>query len=757
MKAIITWTLVITLLWNKQVMSERENEIPSLDQMNCFKSASHQISKRASMVRRVNYDLVGLLTLLLRMEKELSDLGVEEYEFEPELIQLNSMSKALLMGSRLAWTRCNSSLITSLSPDHRLILDFVRIVTDKVDKQGLCLMGEYEFSYSLCEESLTASIENLKTKWNLILKPPKADVDEERLGQSEILLASKNALFWSQPDSAESYRFLIKKDHVSELVLHVKSLVTLQIKQMVSSLNIFLVYVKESPGCNYFIRVALSALNRSGDLFSDTLSDGEAEEKIELECRKLTQGIIGQTRQHRGLLSWLFSDQGETLSRLISAQHQAVKADEILMKNQRRLNTANDVLTRNLNSLRDVESNNSKVLLEMLITTQTRETLHHVEHLLREEKLALVSMLRGMGNQLNIMMGEFKGLMQRLVDDLSPNPQCSLDGSGRGVACSSESAYVDSLEDGVLHLASGADLYQSANIFMFHCLYLPENHYGSRFLFTGNREGFLRADGFFHNKNLSVPEQCFKDPKSTDFRCKKFIAQYYEGSIIKPPLQYGPINYILGGDLVYVQSTHGTISISFRSGKTVPLGNTPLLIERKEFPIFADSRKITFSDLSLTEDIKTETEFFIQNIDSSYFDFKLPIMKIPHLSNVGDWSYFLDETEQLFSQSPTFQALSITSIIVACGFCGCLLFGIFVCCRRRNEEKALIQVLYERVRYKEGKENPPGPKPKPKSPVGASNRDQYNTWLDKLRGKKNKQTEMSADKKDETLLPSEED
>ena len=747
---ISTWAFLIALTWVIQVRLDKIPP-PSLDQMHCLKQSSFQLSKRASMVRRVNYDLTGLLTLLLKLREEFVSLGISVYENEPQLIQVNSLSRALLLGRRLPWTSCNASLLLALSPDHRLILDFVRVVADSDEEQGLCLIGSIEVSYPLCVDSLKSSINNLRK--DIVLREPDPTVPDDKLGVSEVLVGNRNSLAWVEPDSTETYRYLIARDHVSDLVLNLQSLVNRQIEQTVSALDIFSKYVENIQGCNYFLHTALKQLHKMKMEIGDELSETDLSE-IETECRKATLDLLGKKRSSRGLLSWLFSDQGETISRLITAQHQAVKADEILLKNQQRVQTANIVLAKNLLLLKEIETNNSEVLRSMLAMTQTRETLHHVEHLLKEEKLAITSMLRGVGNQVSIIAGEFKGLMKRLVDDLSPQPQCSLDNNGRGIACSQESSFVDSVNEGILYLASGADLYQSSQIFLVHCLFLPEAYFGSRVLFKGNRGGFLRADGYYHNKNLSTPEQCFEDPKSTDYRCNKFTSQYYDGGEVKPPLNYGPINFVIGKDFAYIQSKSGTILVNSKHGQSFPLGNTPLLIMRDDFPIFADSQKILYGDLSIDEDVSAETEFFIENVDASTFDFKLPVMKLPKMSNMGDWALFVEETEELFSTSSVFQALSISSIVVACGFLGCLTFGIYLCCRKREENPALFQKVYERFRGGEKTGPDPGPKPSSSS-VRHSNRNQEPSWWARMARRKEKIEKMNEEsERDEILLQS---
>ena len=748
-------TLVVLIALHLMVQVRTESDEPhnspeSLDRMNCLKQSSYQLSKRASMVRRVSFDLTGLLTILLKMREEFLGLGMTEYEKESQLIQVNSLSRALLLGERLPWTDCNATLLNGLAPDHRLILDFIRIVADVEDELGLCVMGTVEMTYSLCKSSLKRSIENIRKE--IILREPDSSVTVDELGKSMVLTGCKNALNWVQPGNTEDYRYLIRKDHVSKMVIKLQDLIKSQIESMLKSLESFSIYVKPISGCNYFLHAALINLHHlKTDLGDETNKlDKNA---IETECRKITSTLSLRNRSPRGLLSWLFSDQGETISRLISSQHMSVKADAILLKNQKRINSANKILANNLLLLKETEANNSAILREMLSLVQTRETIHHVESLLHEEKLALLSMLRGASNQINIMGGEFKRLMRRLVNELSPQQQCSLDSHGRGVACSPDSAFVDHIENGIIHLASGADLYQNSKIYMFHCLFLPEAHFGSNYLFSGNRAGFLRSDSFYHNKNLSTPEQCFMDPKSTDFRCRKFISQYYEGSDVKPPLYYGPLNYILGRNFAYLQSKSGTILVNSRNGKSFPLGNAPVLMMENEFPIFADSQKITFGDLNLADEVSAETEFFIQNVDASYFDFKLPVMKIPKLSNMGDWQMFVEETHELFSTSPVFQALSVTAIVVAVGFCGFLTYGIYICCRKRDDNPALIQVVYDRVRHR-GESRPRlGPKP---ASVRASNRNQEQRWWERMirRNEKSLQNQIERKANEEILLAS---
>ena len=726
-------------------LEESQDPPQSLDRMNCLKQSSFQLSKKASMVRRVSFDLTGLLTTLLKLREEFVGLGMTVYDKEAQLIQVNSLSRAILLGERLPWTDCNATLLTGLAPDHRLILDFVRIVADSEDELGLCVMENIEMTYKLCKSSLRSSVDNIKRE--IVIREPNPSVSEDELGKSMVLTSSKNELTWVLPDNTEDYRYLIRRDQVSEMVIKLQNLVNSQIEHILTTLDSFSIYVKHVSGCNYFLHAALVKLHSLKSGLGDDASKLD-HSAIETECRRIMSTLTLKERSPRGLLSWLFSDHGESISRLISAQHQSVKADTILIKNQKRINSANKVLANNLLLLKETEANNSALLREMLAIAQTRETIHHVTHLLREEKLALMSMMRGVSNQINIMAGEFKRLMRRLVNELSPQQQCSLDSHGRGVACSPESAFVDHIENGILHLASGADLYQNSKIFLFHCLYLPEAHFGSSYLFSGNRAGFLRSEGFFHNKNLSVPEQCFIDPKSTDFRCRKFISQYYEGSEVKPPLFYGPLNYILGKDFAYLQSKVGTILVNSKNGKSFPLGNTPVLMIESEFPIFADSQKITFGDLNLADEVSAETEFFIQNVDASYFDFKLPVMKIPKLSNMGEWTLFVEETEDLFSTSSVFQAVSVTAIVIAVGFCGCIVFGIYICCRKREENPAMIQMIYDRVRDLGPR---PGPKP---SFVRPSNRNQQQTWLDRMLRRNEKIREKGEKEKGENLLAS---
>ena len=694
-----------------------------LDSMNCIKTLSHQLSKKTPMTRRVSFDLIGIISILMGVKKELNDFDIQPYNKEPSLAMTHNLHRALLFGARAKWTESNNTLLMNFGPEHRLVLDIMRIVSDPDLLTGLCLIEKIETDYQNCVTVLTRS-------WNAInsnnrVKAPSFTVSEEQVAQASLLIASSSALAWLEPDSAERYQFLVKRDYITHMIFHLRKLVNKLLAKMIGSLDPFLVYSEwKMDNCNYFIFVSIL---RGQEMLEDdfVILTNEKKEIILSECRLLSQELKLR-RSSRSLLSWLFSDHGTDISNLILAQHNSIAADKVLEKNQRTLAGANYVLSANLLKLSEIEQNNSEALLGLIRVFQTRETLHFVENTLRAEKLSFVSSLRDLNNQLSHLASEAALLMQRLVADLSPSTNCNLDSQGRGVSCAPGLSFVDNLKDGQLLLASQAHLYERSESFIISCLFLDSSLYGYNRIFIGNRLAFLKSDSFFHHRNVSAPIPCFKNVTSTQYRCNKYIAQWTEGADILPPMSRRDFNFILTTGYVYIQAVSGTVTLTFNSGSSVPVAQKPFRVNKSDFPIFINGDQFLYEELSGVQQIKPQTEFFLSQVNDNYFHFTLPQLATSLASD--DLQMHWDELEENFKQNPIIQAISVTSLVLAVIGLVILVFAIFVCCRKRVDKPRLYAEWYRKAaRVNTGPPLRP-PKPAESGSTNTPKRSFFSRW-----------------------------
>ena len=662
-----------------------------LDSMNCLATLSHQLSKKTPMTRRISYDLIGVVSILLKIKTELSDFRVAKYDKEPGLAVAQNLHEALLFGSRVRWTETNNSLLQGFGPHHRLVLDILRIVSEPGEMAGLCLIEQVETDYQSCVSILTRS-------WNAInsnsrVQAPSFSVTEEQIAQAQLLVASDTSLSWLQPDSTETYQFLIKGDHVTEMILHLRELVKHLLSKIVKSLNPFLVYAPvKINNCNYFL---FAALLRGKNIMEDEFRSltNEEKEQIKSQCRLLSQEL-NLKRSSRSLLSWLFEDHSRDINNLILSQHDSVTADRVLEKNQRTLAGANYILSTNLLKLSQIEQNNSEALLSLIREVSTRESLHFIENALRAEKLSFVSSLRDLNVRLSHLASESALLLQRLVADLSPMANCNLDSEGRGVSCAPDLAFVDSLENGELLLASRAHLYERSESFIINCLFLDASLFGHKKIFVGNRLAFLKSDSFYHHRNVSAPVTCFQNVSSTQHRCSKYIGQYSEGGDIIGPMSRKDFSYILTTNYIYIQAVSGTITVSFKSGTSVPVSGKPFKINKSRFPVFVNGDQFQWEELSGIVEIKPQTNFFLNSVNDDYFHFVLPQLATSLSSD--DFSLHWAEMQDSFQQNPIVKAVSITGLVICAVFIATLTLAIYLCCRKRVDQPRLYAEWYNK-------------------------------------------------------------
>ena len=687
-----------------------------LDAFQCLHLPSYQMTKKFPMVKRVNYDLTHTLEILISVRDELNSLDVKHYQNEPgvlSLIESSSIKRALLFGKPVSWTLINSTLVSKFSADHRLILDLIRIVSDKDRDSGLCLIDRKEVDHSMCQNLVKLNVGNIKTKYGLDIAEPSYTVETENVGRPDILSLSRSAFNWLTPSSAPSHVYLTQSSHVTELLFHLEDMIDHQLVRIIKKLRPFMIHAKAIERCNPFLFDALNKVRCDSSQSEPCVS-----EQVVSECRQLTLslGDLDKDRSGRGLLSWLFLDQEESINNLIKAQHKSVKAEEIIVRNQLVLESAAKALNENLKSLKTTDEVNSEKLLELIATVETRETLHNVDRILAQDKLQLISFLRDINSQLSDIEREFNLMIQRLISDLLPLGHCSQDPKNRGISCSTGLSFIETYNQGQLSVASMSELYGNTQVYVISCLFLDPQRHSLGALFRGNQNGFLKRDSFFHHKNLSVPSACFQNLNAEGWNCQDFIATYVEGSDVRPPLQIGPIHYIVGPDFAFLQSLTGTLTLTLDDGRSLPLGPQPLLIKEIQFPVFVNARKIEFFELILAENVSLATEFFLKHVDSNYFYFKLPALKTTKLAS-STWSEYWLDLEEYFVSNPVIKAVSISSlVIVGLLFFFCAL-GIFLCCRRRGDQSRLAEVVYTAVKQKNQPSRPPKPSAETVGPV----------------------------------------
>ena len=697
-----------------------------LDSMNCLHTLSYQLSKKTPMTRRISYDLIGVVSILLRIRSELSDFRVAEYEKEPGLAVAQNLHEALLFGSRVKWTETNNSLLQEFGPRHRLVLDILRIVSEPEEMAGLCLIEQVETDYQSCVAILTRS-------WNAInsnsrVRAPSFSVSEEQVAQAALLVASDTSLSWLQPDSTEAYQFLVKSDYVTHMIIHLRGLVKQILSRILKSLDPFLVYANiKIENCNYFV---FAALLRGNDILEDEFRRlaNEEKEKMRSQCRLLSQEL-NLKRSSRSLLSWLFSDHSRDINNLILSQHNSVTADRVLEKNQRTLAGANHVLSANLLKLSKIEQNNSEALLGLIREVSTRESLHFIENTLRAEKLSFVSSLRDLNGQLSHLASESALLLQRLVADLSPVANCNLDSEGRGVSCAPGLSFVDSLRNGELLLASRAHLYERSESFIISCLFLDASLFGHKKIFVGNRLAFLKSDSFYHHRNVSAPVTCFQNVSSTQHRCSKYIGQWSEGGEIIGPMSRKDFSYILTTSFVYIQAVSGTVTVSFKSGSSIPVSGKPYKIDKSRFPIFINGDQFQWEELSGIVKIKPQTNFFLNSVNDDYFHFVLP--QLATSLSTDDFSLHWAELQDSFEQNPIVKAVSITGLVICAILIATLTLAIYLCCRRRVDQPRLYYEWYQKSK-RGNRDAPPRP---PKAPRGVNDNPPKRSFLSRFRKK----------------------
>ena len=722
-----------------------------LDELNCLKLSSLQFTHTRDTIKVTSYDVSLLLSSLLDLYIELEKFDLKPFGYQDDWISAPSLYSALLFGNPISWGQMSDEAINHLAPNEHIVLDILKVATSQkagndtlfADHQdGLCLFSGIETELGICEASLDLSASNLS------LSMPSG---ESPLNKILMLQASRTAFNWESPTAKSDGRYVIRATDTGLQVFNLRELIGEQFDRMLSKLVPFVQFVEDSGPCNYFLKEAL-CLSHTG-LHCNQLTAVKRGELLSL-CPDILNFIFPlKTRSERGLLNWLFTDQTESISRLIKAQHYSVRADKILVQNDLILSDNLDVLRRNMLSLKETERENSEHLLRLILQTQVRGTLHQVNSNLKAHKVDTLGLLRDLNNRMSIIELEFNRCMARLVSDLSETPSCSMlyTGDSGSMACVSKQAYIQSIRQGVIRVSAPAVQHNLREVYVISCLYLASDKYYYKALYKGNRRAFLMSDSFYHSENISCPRDCFQHPDSETWKCDECLSGPSDEVI--PPLYHHPFFFIVDEkNRVYLQSVSGPQSVIIK-GKTEIIGEVPVLVRKNNFPIEYENRLIAFSDI-----VKSSNESVVGNYWLGWHkpeDFRFSVSDLGARSlKLSQWRSVLEETSDLFQQSKVFQAMSITACLFAAGVIFVFIFCVIRCCKNRDQNQ--VAVLYQRVRrsrHRQQNEIPSlGAKPEPGSVKSVNRNHSLNPVINALR-RNNKKLKNSSEDEEIQLNP----
>lgn len=696
----------------------RGEEAPSsLDAMNCLVTSTYQFSQIGDRARRITYDFSEPLRLLFAVLFQLREFKFGNYEGKEGFIQTQNYLTGNLFGTPIEWTSLQKSTVKAIPNTHQAVIDLYRIVTDPTSFSGLCLKGRVLTTYSLCRSSLRVSA-------GLIPISTPADPDQSNVNRVEVLLMSSSALEFDTPDNikTENSKFYIfRVDQPAALVFNLTRMVNNQIFEILTQLQPFSQHIKGQERCNYFILQALC-----GAIFSKQCEhiEGENLKKIQAECVIYTE-LWKNQRSERSLFSWMFTDQSATILALIKSQHQGVKADKVLATNDLILQRRVSALAKNLELLRNVTGDNFDTVQRILSKVEARRTLMHVESVLRDNKLAILSSLGDLNSLVVNVRTQSNQMLQSLFSELTDDTHCVSDRVTSRIACSDRPGYVETIKHGIIQVNSPGKAYELKNLLIYNCLFLHSTLFSYPTLFRGNRRRFLASEEFNYSKNLTCPRPCFQDIKSKAYNCQKCLTD--ELNTVLLPLYSESFYFVINGDFVYLQSISGLVRVVNNKNKEVNIGLRPHLISRSDFPLQTSDKVIQFSDLQSNENSSALSGFFLHEYTSSYFsEFDFSSARLGAQGFVKtQWDDTHQEIKDLFDQSYVFRVLSVSGLTCLGLGLLILIFCLYCCFRRRKGQTKLINRVYSTVRSREEESRgPPALKRKPPSDqVGKTNRN----------------------------------
>ena len=745
-------TVMMVLLWSGP-WPALGSEDAALDDMNCKSINTHQFSQIGERARRLQYNFQEPLALLFSILLQLKTFQFEKYEGKGDYIQTKNYLTGHLFGSPISWGGENSikkSEIEDIPNSHRAVIDLYRLVTDPSTFTGLCLKGRVLTTYQLCRASLRASA-------TLIPLEPPADPKGADTRQVQVLLMTSNSLEFENPDSArtqDSRTYIFRADQPATLVFNLTQMVQTQIFQILTQLHPFTQHLPGQERCSYYIFQSLceAMFNKPCELI-----EGDDLIKVRAECFEYSV-LWKNQRAERSVFDWLFTDQSSTILQLIKSQHKSVRADQLLATNdvilQRRVNS----LARNLELLRNVSQDNFDKVQGILSNVEARRELLHVESVLRDNKLAIISSIGDLHSFIINVRSQTNQMVKSLFSELTDATNCIADKLTSRIACSERPGYVENINNGVITVNSPGRAYEMKNLLIFSCLFLHSNLYSHPTIFKGNRRGFLASEEFNYSKNLTCPRPCFENLKSDTYNCQKCLTN--DLSTVLLPLFFKSFYFIMNGNSVFLQSINGVVRLVNNQNKEVNIGLRPHYISQSDFPLQTSDGVIHFSDLILNENASALSGFFLHEYSSKYFsEFDFSSARLGAQGFVKtQWEDAQQEIADLFEQSLVFRVLSITGL--TCVGIGTLImiFCIYFCFRRRQGQSKLINRVYSTVRSHEDGEDtagrPPVLKRKPRSDqIGKTNRNHSLTGVVNALKRNNKKLAQELSAEEISLAP----
>ena len=401
---------------------------------------------------------------------------------------------------------------------------------------------------------------------------------------------------------------------------------------------------------------------------------------------------IWVTRNKKSILSYLFTNDFETIQNLVSSNNENLRNIRILHKNFKNMMQWNNKLKHSVTLIKDHLEKEVYDLKEYLILKENFANIKHFHENIERDRMHYSNFLFDIFLRAELIVVESQRKIEKILEGLGNTKRCLLDQKGDFSCQTGEGIW--EINKNILTLKTQANKLEIKKVILAKCLFMDDKN-----IFRGNNLLFVADKEFFHSPKLTIPIGCAIQNKDANYVCTSyFIPREDEGTseYSSPDSFGGSIYYILLEEGIFIQNVGPAVPIVFgEKAETKLLTIKPEWIHKKSFPIQIAKKKYNFNDLfSVSKEFNLN--FLLINHDRDQLDYyKWREIHKDDLQTIGIKKIY-GSFKEIFKNNNIVKAVSISSVICAgLLIIFCLLFITF-CCSKKSGREERRYVRYSR-------------------------------------------------------------
>ena len=433
--------------------------------------------------------------------------------------------------------------------------------------------------------------------------------------------------------------------------------------------------VEKYPGCPNIL--ADSILNIRGNKIR-----GETNISQEMQISNICS-MIWVKRIKKSILSYLFTNDFNTLQNLVTSNNKNLQNIRILYKNFKSMMKWDNKLKHSVTLIKNHLEQEVYDLKQYLILRENFMNIKHFHENVERDRIYMSNFLYDVFLRAELIVVEGQRKIEKILEGLGKSQKCLLDQKG-DFSCQTGPGIWE-IEDNILTLKTQSNKLEVKKIILAKCLFMDDRN-----IFKGNNLLYVADKKFFHSPKLTIPRGCAIQNKDENYVCTSYFGPWEdEGSLTSGPDSFGgDIYYILLEHGIFVQNVGPAVPIVFgEKAETKLLTIRPVWIHKEFFPIQIAKKKYNFNDLfSVSKEF--DLNFLLISQDRDQLDYyKWKEIHKDDLKPIGIEKIYGSFTE-IFKNNNTVKAISVSSIICSgLLLISCIIFVTFCCSKKRGREE----------------------------------------------------------------------